>query len=345
MSTRRPVAALHPERPAIARPQRRQAVLRAAATVAALALPAWPGASANAQDYPSRPIRILVGFAAGGGADAIARTLAARLGEQMKQSVVVENRPGATSTIAADALASAAPDGYTLMLADSSLLIAAKAMQKVTFDVQKSFVPVSSVAVAPLTVAVNPNAGINSLEDLASQAKSGKEWIYATSGIGTVHHLAMESLQSQAGIRLVHLPYRGASQIMPDLISGQVPIGIVSAAAALAQERAGKIRVIGLTSPHKLRDAPQWRPIADWLPNFDASPRLFLLAPAGTPSAVIERIDAETRRALGDATVAETLVKQGAIPSAGSSEALRRELQAETARWERLIRQANITLQ
>lgn len=315
-----------------------------AVVLAAAALPALLSAPAAAQDYPSRPIRILVGFAAGGGADAIARTLATRLGEQLGQSVVVENRPGATSTIAADALASAAPDGYTLMLADSSLLIAAKAMQKVSFDVLGSFAPVGSVAIAPLTIAVNPDAGIGSLEDMAALARSGKELIYATSGIGTVHHLAMEYLQSQAKIRLVHLPYRGASQILPDLISGQVPIGVVSAAAALAQERAGKIRVIGLTSPHKLRDAPNWRPIADWLPGFDASPRLFLLAPAGTPAAAIARIDAETRKALADPAVAETLTKQGAIPSPGSAEALGQAIRSEIGRWESLIRQANVTL-
>ncbi len=297
-----------------------------------------------AQDYPARPVRILVGFSAGGGADAIARTLAARLSEQLGQSFVVENRPGASSTIAADALATAAPDGYTLMLADSSLLIAAKAMRKVNFDPLKSFVPVASVAIAPLTIAVNPAGAIQSLEDLARLSKSGKELLYATSGIGTVHHLAMEYLQSQAHIKMIHLPYKGASQILPDLISGQVPIGVVSAAAALAQEKAGKIRVIGVTSPHRLRDAPDWRPIAEWLPGFDASPRLFLLAPAGTPAAAVAKIDAETRSALGNPGVTETLIRQGAIPSPESAEELAREMRSELDRWDKLIRQAGVTL-
>lgn len=311
---------------------------------AAAALAAVSPGGAFAEDWPSRPVRILVGFSAGGGADAIARTIAERLGAQLGQSVVVENRPGASSTIAADVLATAAPDGYTVMLADSSLLIASKAMSKVNFDPLRSFVPVSAVAIAPLTIAVNPDAGIASLEDLARLSKSGKELIYATSGIGTVHHLAMEYLQAQAGIRMVHLPYRGAAQIIPDLISGQVPIGVISAAAALSHEKAGKIRVIGVTSPHPLRDAPGWRAIADWLPGFDASPRLFLLAPAGTPAAVIARIDTETRKALADPAVVETLTKQGAIPSPGNAEELGRDMRAELDRWERLVRQANVSL-
>lgn len=320
----------------------RRHFLAAFATMACASV-AWP-TRARAQGYPARTVRVLVGFSAGGGADAIARTLATRLGEQMGQSVVVENRPGASSTIAAEALATAAADGYTLMLADSSLLIAAKAMQKVNFDPLKSFVPVSSVAIAPLVIAVNPKEPIEKLEDLATISKSGKELIYATSGIGTVHHLAMEYLQSQANLRMVHVPYRGASQILPDLISGQVPIGVVSAAAALAQEKAGKIRVIGVTSPHVLRDAPNWRAIADWLPGFDASPRLFLLAPAGTSAEAVQRVDTETRKALAEPSVVETLTKQGAIPSPASSEELGRTMRSELDRWDKLVRQANVTL-
>ncbi|MCL4744972.1 MAG: tripartite tricarboxylate transporter substrate binding protein [Burkholderiaceae bacterium] len=322
----------------------RRRMLSTAIVTTACAVVLGTGA-ASAQEYPARPIRLLVGFAAGGGADAIARTIATRLGEQMGQSVVVENRPGASSTVAGDVLSKAPADGYTLMLADSSLLIAAKAMHKVSFDPLKSFDPIGSVAIAPLTIAVNPATPIRTLEEMAEVAKSGKDLIYATSGVGTVHHLAVEYLQAQAKIRMVHLPYRGASQILPDLIGGQIPVAVVSAAAALAQEKAGKIRVIGLTSPHKLRDAPHWRPIADWLPGFDASPRLFLLAPAGSPQAALRRLEVEARKALADPAVIETLTKQGVVPAAGSSDELARDLRAEVARWEGLVRQANITLQ
>ena len=301
-------------------------------------------AQAQSGAFPSRPIRVLVGFAAGGGADAIARTVAQRLSEQLGQSVIVDNRPGATSTIAAEVLAKSPPDGYTLMLADSSLLIAARAMAKVNFDVMTSFEPIASVAIAPLAIAVAAGSPLTSLEQMAETARKGDpKLIYATSGIGTVHHLAMEYLLSQARITMTHLPYRGASLIIPDLIGGQVPIAVLSAAATVAQVQAGKLRVLGLTSPVKLPGA-EWRPIADWLPGFDASPRLFLIAPAGTPKAVIDRIDEETRKAIRQPAVAETLMKQGAVPTPLSSAELAKELPVEDARWSELIRRANVVI-
>ena len=326
---------------------RRKAVARiAAATLAplALSLPRVAGAQAATETWPARPVRILVGFAAGGGADAVARTLAVRLADQLGQNVLVENRPGASSTIAADALSKSPADGYTLMLADSSLLIAARAMQKLSFDAQKSFEPVAPVAIAPLTIAVAANSPIRTLEELATAAKAGA-MTYATSGVGTVHHLAMEYLESLARIQMTHLPYRGASQIIPDLIGGQIPVAVLSAGAAMPQVKAGKIRVLGMTSPVKFSDAPDWRAVADWLPGFDASPRLFLLAPGGTPTAVLRRLEAETRAALAQPAVQESLAKQGAVPTAGSSADLARDMRAESARWDELIRRANITLQ
>lgn len=316
-----------------------------AALAAAAMLPALHATPAAAQEtFPSRPIRMLVGFAPGGGADAIARTIAQRLGEQLGQNVVVENRPGASSTIAADVLAKSANDGYTLMLADSSLLIAAQAMSKVSFDPLKSFDPVASVAIAPLAIAVNPNGPIKSLEDMAAIAKKGEPLIYATSGVGTVHHLAMEYLQSQANLKMTHVPYRGASLILPDLVSGQIPVAVLSAAAAIGQVKSEKIRVIGLTSPAKLPEA-DWRPVADWLPGFDASPRLFLIAPAGTPAAALRRLESETRDALANPAVRETLLKQGAVPASSTSAELGKMLGEEHQRWEKLIKQADIRLQ
>lgn len=326
---------------------RRKAVTRIAATMLsplALSLPRPSAAQPAVEAWPARPVRILVGFAAGGGADAVARTLATRLAEQLGQNVLVENRPGASSTIAADALSKSPADGYTLMLADSSLLIAARAMQKLSFDAQKSFEPVAPVAIAPLTIAVATSSPIRSLEDLAAAAKAGA-LTYATSGVGTVHHLAMEYLESLARIQMTHLPYRGASQILPDLIGGQIPVAVLSAGAALPQVKAGKVRVLGVTSPVTFADAPDWRAVADWLPGFDASPRLFLLAPGGTPTSVLRRLEAETRAALAQPTVADALAKQGAVPTAGSSADLARAMRAESTRWDELIRRANITLQ
>jgi tripartite-type tricarboxylate transporter receptor subunit TctC len=299
--------------------------------------------SAMAQDYPARPVKMLVGFSAGGGVDAIARTLATRLGEQMGQNFVVENRPGATSTIAANVLVSSPADGYTVLLADSSLLIAARAMQNLTFDPLKSFVPVAGIAIAPLAIAVAAESKLKSLEDMAAAARSG-DLNYATSGIGTVHHLAMEQLQARADIKMTHLPYRGASALLPDLISGQVSMGVLSAAAAQGQVQAGKLRVLGLTSPDKLEGAADWRPIAEWLPGFDASPRLFLLAHADTPKAIVARLESEIAKALKDPAVAENLTKQGFITTFRPGAELRGEMAKELDQWTELIRKTGIVL-
>jgi tripartite-type tricarboxylate transporter receptor subunit TctC len=297
---------------------------------------------AAAQEYPARPVRMLVGFSAGGGVDALARTVSARLAEQMGQNVIVENRPGATSTIAANVLLSSAPDGYTVLLADSSLLIAARAMQNVSFD-PLDFVPIASLAIAPLAIAVAADNKLKSLEDMAQASKAGN-LDYATSGIGTVHHLAMEHLQALADIRMTHLPYRGASALLPDLIGGQVPIAVLSAAAAQGPVQAGKIRVLGLTSPEKLEGAADWRPIADWLPGFDASPRLFLLAPTGTPPAIAKRLESEVARALGDAALVQNLSKQGFVTTFRGAGELKTAMVEELARWTALIQKSGIVL-
>ncbi|MBA3477515.1 MAG: tripartite tricarboxylate transporter substrate binding protein [Lautropia sp.] len=318
-------------------------LVRRLAGALALAVAALLPAAAAAQEYPSRPIRMLVGYSPGGGVDALARTLSARLSDALGQNVVVENRPGATSTIAANVLSASQPDGYTVFLADSALLIAARAMQNLTFDPMKSFAPVAGIATAPLAIAVAASSPLRSLEDMARASKS-EQLNYATSGIGTVHHLAVEHLMSRADIRMTHLPYRGASQLLPDLISGQVPVAVLSAAAAMGQVQAGKIRVLGLTSPDKLEGAADWRAIADWLPGFDASPRLFLLAPSGTPQQVVARLETEIDKALNDAALAQNLSKQGFITAYRPATQLRAAMEEELERWTALIQKSGIVL-
>ncbi|MFM7571244.1 MAG: Bug family tripartite tricarboxylate transporter substrate binding protein [Betaproteobacteria bacterium] len=301
-------------------------------------------AVAQSGPFPARPLRLLVGFSAGGGADAIARTVAARLAAQLGQNVVVENRPGASSTIAAGVLAESPADGYTLMLADSSLLIAARTMQKTGLDARSSFAPIGAVATAPLAIAVRADSPLRSLEDLAASARRGESPSYATSGIGTVHHLAMELLQVRASIRLNHVPYRGAAQIVPDLLGGQLPIAVLSAAAALGHVKAGRMRVLGLTSPEPFAGAEDWRRIADWIPGFDASPRLFVLAPAGTPAGVVTRLEREVIAAISDTEVVQGLSKQGAVARQRSAAELARDITEELDRWDRLVRDAGIVL-
>jgi tripartite-type tricarboxylate transporter receptor subunit TctC len=297
------------------------------ATLAASA--AW----AAAQTYPAKPLRMLVGYSAGGGADALARIVGAKMGGELGQQVLVENRPGAGATLAADALAKAAPDGYTIMFADSALLIAPSIYARLPFDALKSFAPVGGAVTTPLVVVVNPSLEARSARELIDLVKAAPgKYSYGSPGIGTVHHLAMELFKTQAGVTMLHVPYKGASAIVPDVISGQLPIAIMSASPALAQSKAGRLRAIALTSPAKLPNV-DWPALADTLPGFDASPRLFILAPAGTPAAVVASLTGTLKAALSSREVLEAIASQGAAPDYSTPQELAARMAHEMRKW------------
>lgn len=302
-------------------------------SVAALALLSMC-AVANAQSYPSKPVRMLVGYAAGGGADALARILAAKLSENLGQQVLVENRPGAAGTLAADALARAAPDGYTLYFADTAILIAPSMYARLPYDPVKSFAPVAGVCTLPLAFVVNPSFPAKNAQELIAvlRAEPGK-YSYASPGIGTVQHFAAEMFKKMSGVDVVHIPYKGAAPILPDLISGQVPIAVISASPAIAQARAGKLRAIALTTGRRLASVPDWPALAETLPGFDAAPRLFLLAPAGTPQPVVQRLSEAARVALAARDLIEGFEKQGASTMPMSADELGSNMAAEVGRW------------
>ncbi|MBL8381518.1 MAG: tripartite tricarboxylate transporter substrate binding protein [Burkholderiales bacterium] len=303
-------------------------------------------ASAAAQPYPGRPVKMLVGYAAGGGADALARLTATQLGEALGQSFVVENRAGAGGTLAADAVAKAPADGYTLLFGETGLLIAPAMYPALPFDPVKSFAPVGGVTALPLVIVVNPSvAAKNAAELIALVKASPGKYSYASPGVGSVHHLAMELLKKSAGLDYVHVPYKGASAIIPDLVSGQIPIAVLSAPPALAQARAGKLRAIALTSPVRVAGAPDWPALADTIAGFDASPRLFVLAPAGTPGAVVARLDAAIRAMLARPAVVEALAAQGATPSPAGPEELGAFMAAEVRKWGVVARESGAKAQ
>lgn len=301
---------------------------------ALLALTAAFTGVAQAQQYPNRPIRMFVGYPAGGGADALARLTATHLSEALGQQVVVDNRAGAGGTLAADAVAKAQPDGYTLLFGETGLLIAPAIYASLPFDPVKSFAAVGSVAVLPLVVVANPAVPAKNAAELVALLKANPgKYSYASPGVGTVHHLAMELFRTQAGFDYVHVPYKGASALIPDLVSGQIALGVLSAPPALAQVKSGKLRAIALTSPVKLAGAPEWPALADTLPGFDASPRLFVLAPAGTPGAVIARLDAAIKAILAKPAVLESLNAQGATAAPAGAEELGTLIAAELRKW------------
>ncbi len=296
----------------------------------------------QAQQYPAKPLRMLVGYSAGGGADALARLIAAKIADGLGQQVLVENRPGAGATIAAAAVASSLPDGYTIFFADTALLIAPAIYQKLSFDPVKSFAPVSGACTTPLVIAVNNEVKAASVAELISTLKANPGRLsYGSPGIGTVHHLAMETFKRQAGVDIVHVPYKGASAIIPDVISGQLQIGIISAPPALAQSKAGRLRPIALTSPVRVAGA-DWPALADMLPGFDASPRLFVLAPAGTPAGVVTKLNETLKTALASKDLLDAFSAQGAFADWSTPQALGVLMAQESLRWAQVARDAGI---
>jgi tripartite-type tricarboxylate transporter receptor subunit TctC len=299
---------------------------------------------ATAQGFPTRPIRILVGYGAGGGVDATARMLAQRLPAALGQQVVVENRAGASGMIAAEAVARAAPDGYTLLMGESGMLITSQLQPRANFDPIKSFTPVAGTFVVPLMVVANNNVAAADPKQLIAVLKANPgRYSYATSGVGTVHHLGFEMLKARTGTFIVHIPYRGAAQILPDVMSGQVPIAVVSAAAGLAQAKAGKVRAIALMNTGRLPGAENVPPMADALPGFDVAPRLMLLAPAGTPAAVVEKLNEAVRGVLESAELAQAAAQQGAVPAYLPPAQLAARLTQESADWGRLMKTQKIS--
>jgi tripartite-type tricarboxylate transporter receptor subunit TctC len=300
-------------------------------------------ASARAQGYPSHPLVMLVGYAAGGGADALARITAAKLSPLLGQQVVVENRPGAGATLAAQALAKAAPDGYTLYFADSAILVAPSVYAHLGYDPRTSFSYVGGVCSIPLAIVAHPSAPFHSLGALIEQARAAPGKLsYGHPGVGTVQHLAMELFKRRAGVDILAVPYKGAAPILPDLIGGQIPLAVISAAPAIAQARAHKLITLAITTTAKLQSEPSWPTVAETLPGFDAAPRLFLLAPAGTPQPVVARLSEALKAALEAPDTTDSFTVQGATVEWSSPDGLAHTYAQELEKWAEVARTAGI---
>lgn len=297
-----------------------------------------------AQDYPARPVRVLVGYAAGGGMDTISRLLAPRLAEALGQPFVIENRPGASGGVAAEALGGSAPDGYLLMVAESGTLALPAVNPKVTFDPVRQFAPVGAICTLPMAFVVNAEFPARTTQELIGVLKASPgRYSYASPGVGTLQHLAFELFRRAAGVNAVHIPYKGAAAMMPDLMSGQVPIGVISALAAQGPTRSGRIRTLAVTSLQRLPSSPEWPTMAETLPGFNAAPSVFLVAPAGTPAAVVQRLSTALRAALVSKDLEENFAKQGATPSPGTPQELGAQIAEEVKRWAAVVKDAGIT--
>jgi len=298
-----------------------------------------------AQDYPTHPVRMLVGFPPGGAMDSVARVLTPKLAEALGQPFLVENRPGAGGAIAADALVKAGADGYTLLLAESGTLIVPSLNPKVVYDPLRQFAPVAGACSLPLAIVVTPGFPAASVAELiaALKASPGK-YSYASPGIGTLQHLAWELFSRQAGVNAVHVPYKGASAMMPDLMSGQVAIGVISTTVAIPQGKTGKIRTLAVTSARRLPNAMDLPALAETLPGFNAAPNVFLVAPVGTPPAAIQRLAAAVRAALSAKDVEDGLVRLGATPLPLSPDELGAQIVREVRQWAAVVKDAGIKL-
>lgn len=301
---------------------------------------------AYAQAFPARLLRLFVGYSAGGGVDVMARLLATGLTAQLGQQVVVENRAGASSLIAAEVVSKSSADGYTLMVGETGMLIASLLRAGKAIEPLQALTPVAGLFVTPLMIVAGNSVPIRNPAELVAELKTRPgHYSYATSGIGTVHHLGFELLKARTGAFVVHVPYRGAAQIVPDVIGGQVPLGVVSAAAGLSQARAGKLRAVAMFSDDKLPGGDGVAPLSSVVPGFNVAPRLALMAPAGTSTAVITQLAEAVRKVLTAPETVQAALQQGAIAAYLPPAELARELQREVADWDRVIKERKISIE
>src|SRR5262245_25288121 len=307
-----------------------------------LALTAGPAAAQS--DYPARPVRIVVPSPPGGGTDIIARVLAQYLSRTMGQQFFVENRPGAGNMIGIESVARAAPDGYTLLFAPSTLALNSVLYRKVSYDPVRDFAPITIAATTANVLIVNTGLPVKSLGDLIALAKRQPgELTYGTPGIGTSPHMSMELFKSMAGIDLRHIPYRGTAPAVTDVISGQIAATFANALTAKPQVDAAKVRALAVSGPKRIAALPDIPPVAEaGVPGYAAVQWYALLAPAGTPAEIIPRLHAEATQALKTAEMQEKLAADGAEPVGSTPDELAALIRNELDKWNKVARAANI---
>jgi tripartite-type tricarboxylate transporter receptor subunit TctC len=318
--------------------QRRRSIAALLAGVALLA----PGA--HAEGYPARPVTLVVPYPPGGSADILARLVGQKLGERLGQPVVIENKAGAGTAIGAKAVAQSAPDGYTLLLGTVSSQAINPAMNKVGYDPLKDFVPISPLAAIPFVLVANPSLPVRSLPDVIAMAKAqpGK-LAYASAGLGTSNHLAGELLASRAKVQLLHVPYKGSAPALTDVVGGQVPLMFDLITTSLPMLQSGKVKALAVTSRTRSALLPDVPTFAEsGVPDYEVSAWFGVFAPAGTPQAVVARLNAELTPLLQSADMQKRLRDMGAEPETGTPDAYARYVRDEAHKWGAVVRQAGL---
>ena len=313
-----------------------------AAVLALMALLAWPVA---AQNYPSKPIKIVVPFPAGGTSDVLARLIGQKMTESWGQPVVVENKPGSSGNLGADAVAKSTPDGYTLVLMDVGNLVISPALFKLPFSVEKDFAPVAMVAYSPHLLAVSTRVPANTPAELVAYAKAqkGKLNYAVAAGMGSASHLAGVMYAQRHGIEWGYVPYKGGAQAITDLIGGQVDVMFNGMVATYPHVKAGKIKLIAVSSAKRNAQMPDTPTVAESLPGFLTGSFQGLLAPAGTPRAVVDKLHAEVQRITALPDVRERLTTLGAEPSSMTPAEFGQWLKSEIPAMAKIVKDEKIT--
>lgn len=299
----------------------------------------------SVDNYPTKPIKIIVGFAPGGGSDFIARIVAQKLTQKLGQTVFVENRPGAGGNLGAEVALKAPGDGYTLFLAATSYTVNAN-LYKLPFDPLKDITPIARLASGPFVIAANPAAHINSLGEFVALAKKepGK-LVYASAGNGSITHVATEYFLTTARIDVLHVPYKGTSPALTDTMSGQVQIIFGTVASTVPHVKSGKLKGLAVTTAKRLAALPDIPTVMEsGYPDFEVSVWHGLIGPKGIPTPIVDKLNLAVREALSDPTMVEQLASDGLTPNGDTPAEFGKLIESETARWGKLVKSRDITL-
>jgi tripartite-type tricarboxylate transporter receptor subunit TctC len=308
--------------------------------VSAAALPAI-SCIARADTYPSHPVHLVVGFAAGSTTDILARLMGQWLSQRLGQQFVIENRPGAGGNIGAETVVKSAPDGYTLLMVPPAVAANAALYEHLNFDFLRDTAPVAGVVRVPNVAEVHPSVPVNTIPELIAYAKANK-LSYASAGIGTPSHLAGQLFNVMTGVNLQHVPYRGDGPAMADLIAGQVPVAFATMIASIEHIRAGQLRPLGVTTLKRSDVLPDLPSISEFVPGYETSSWFGIGAPAGTPADIIETLNRETNAGLADPVIKARLADMGCMVLTGSAADFGKLIADETEKWGKVIRDAGI---
>jgi tripartite-type tricarboxylate transporter receptor subunit TctC len=308
----------------------------------AAALPALPHVAA-ALDYPTRPVRIIVGFAPGGGTDIHARLIAQPLAERLSQQFVIENRPGAGTNVATEIVVNAPTDGYTLLLACLPNASNATLYENLKFNFLRDITPVASIAREPFAIEVNPSVLVKTVPEFIAHANANPGKInMASGGIGSGNHIFGELFKMMTGVNLVHVPYRGAGPALVDLLGGQVQVMFASMSSSIQYVRAGKLRALAVTTATRLPVLPDIPTVAEFVPGYEASFWTGIGAPKNTPAEIVDKLNKETNAALADAKIKTRLAELGVTALPGSPADFNKLIADETEKWGKVVRAAAI---